>query len=271
MYIILLIKTKIYTILYNKYSLRSGGIIMSHDYNSEQKKAYSTTGSLVGTNPIMRGMGAEYASQLDQAQISKVLRNTYALLALTLAFSAFTCFIGMSLQLAFFNPFVFLAGAYGLMFLTMKLKNSVWGLVSIFAFTGFLGLSLAPTINYFLYMPNGASIIISALGLTAFAFFGLSAFVLITRKDMSFLSNFLVVGFFILLGTMLVSLFTNIPGLYLAMSAGFILFSSAAILWQTSAIIHGGETNYISATISLFVQIYNIFVSLLNILGASRN
>lgn len=244
---------------------------MSQDYNSGQRKTYSTITSGLRNEPIIQNIGDRYTTQLDQTQISKVLRNTYMLLALTLAFSAITCFAAMAIHLAPMNPIVLLIGVYGLMFLTMKLRNSVWGVVSIFAFTGFIGFSLAPCINYFLYMPNGANIIISALSLTAFAFFGLSAFVLITRKDMSFLNNFLVVGFFILLGTMVITFFTNIPGLYLALSAGFILFSSAAILWQTSNIIHGGETNYILATITLFVQIYNIFVSLLNIFGASRN
>lgn len=231
---------------------------MNEHYKSQQPSTYTVAGD-------------GYLQEVNQTEVSKVLRNTYSLLALTLAFSAFTCFVAMSLNLAFMNPIIFFVGAYGLMFLTMRLRNSIWGLVSIFAFTGFMGFSLAPTINYFLHTPNGASIIITALGLTAFAFFGLSAFVLITRKDMSFLGNFITVGFFVLIGAMLLAFITNIPGLYLAMSAGFILFSSAAILWQTSAIIHGGETNYIMATITLFLQIYNIFVSLLNILGASRN
>lgn len=207
----------------------------------------------------------------NEQQVSKVLRNTYSLLALTLMFSAITCYISMAMNVQRLNIFVLLVGVYGLMFLTVKLRNSIWGLVSTFAFTGFLGFTLAPTLNAYLYLPNGASVISSALALTAFAFLGLSAFVLITRKDMSFLGNFITVGFFVLIGAMVLAFITNIPGLYLALSAGFILFSSAAILYQTSEIIHGGETNYIMATITLFTSIYNIFVSLLSIIGFASN
>lgn len=237
---------------------------------NDRYKSYQPTGQVAASDNYMM----EHASQL---LVSKVLRNTYSLLALTLAFSALTCYIAMAMNVQRMPILIFFIGAYGLMFLTVKLRNSIWGLASTFAFTGFLGFTLAPTLNMYLHMPNGAGIITSALGLTAFAFFGLSAFVLITRKDMSFLGNFLIVGCFVLLGAMalffLVPLFGGpvIPGLYLAISVGFILFSSAAILYQTSAIIHGGETNYIMATISLFVSIYNIFVSLLSILGIASN
>lgn len=211
--------------------------------------------------------GSHLGQSLEQAQVSQVLRNTYTLLAMTLAFSAFTCFVGMSLGIRFFHPIIFFVGAYGLMFLTQALRNSVWGLVSCFAFTGFMGFSIAPTIAFFLHTPGGATVVMTALTLTAFAFLGLSAFVLITRKDMSFLANFITVGCFVLIGAMILSFILPISGLQLAISAGFILFSSAVILWQTSAIIHGGETNYIMATITLFVQIYNLFISLLSILG----
>ncbi len=231
--------------------------------NDRYKSHEPTSQVMANDNYVM-----EHASQL---LVSKVLRNTYSLLALTLTFSAITCYIAMAMNVQRMNIFVLLVGVYGLMFLTVKLRNSIWGLVSTFAFTGFLGFTLAPTLNMYLHMPNGAGIITSALGLTAFAFFGLSAFVLITRKDMSFLGNFITVGFFVLIGAMVLAFITNIPGLYLALSAGFILFSSAAILYQTSAIIHGGETNYIMATITLFVSIYNIFVSLLSILGVASS
>lgn len=231
---------------------------MSNRYDSHEPRTYTAVQD-------------NYIDQIDQSQAAKVLRNTYSLLAMTLAFSALTCYIAMAMNVQRLNIFVLLIGAYGLMFLTMRFRNSIWGLPSVFAFTGFMGFTLAPTLNMYLTLPNGASIITSALGLTAFAFLGLSAFVLITRKNMNFLGNFITVGFFVLIGAMVLAFITNTPGLYLAMSAGFILFSSAAILYQTSAIIHGGETNYIMATITLFVSIYNIFVSLLSILGASRN
>lgn len=231
---------------------------MNNRYDSHEPRTYTVASD-------------NYIEQVGQSQITKVLRNTYTLLAMTLAFSALTCYAAMAMNVQRLSIWVLLIGTYGLMFLTMKLRNSIWGLVSTFAFTGFMGFTLAPTLNMYLYLPNGASIITSALGLTAFAFLGLSAFVLITRKDMSFLGNFITVGCFILLGAMVLSFFTNIPGLYLALSAGFILFSSAVILYQTSEIINGGETNYIMATITLFVSIYNIFVSLLSILGVASN
>jgi len=200
-------------------------------------------------------------------EISKVLRNTYALLAMTLLFSAFTAFIGASFRINI-PWYLHLAGAYGLLFLTMRLRNSVWGLVSTFAFTGFLGLSLGMILNFYFARSGGAQLVGTALAMTAFVFCGLSGYVLTTRKDMSFLSGFIMAGCIVLLGAMLLSAFTNIGGLHLAISAGFVLFSSAVILYQTSEIIHGGETNYIMATISLYVSIYNLFVSLLNILSA---
>ena len=149
----------------------------------------------------------------------------------------------------------------------MKLRNSAWGLVSTFALTGFMGYTLGPVLNVYLGMANGASVIASAFFMTALVFFGLSAYVLTTRRDMSFLAGFITAGFFVLLGATLVSLFFHISGLQLAISAGFVLFSSAAILFQTSAIIHGGERNYIMATISLYISIYNLFLSLLQIFG----
>lgn len=229
---------------------------MNNRYDSHDPNTYSAVNNAV---------------DLNQALANKVLRNTYSLLAMTLALSAFTCYVSMAMNVQRLPFWVLIIGMYGLMFLTVKLRNSAWGLLSIFAFTGFLGFTLAPTLNMYMQLPNGGNIIMSALGLTAFAFFGLSAFVLITRKDMSFLGSFLTVGFFVLLGAMVLSFFLQIPGLYLAISAGFVLFSSAAILYQTSEIINGGETNYIMATISLFVSIYNIFLSLLTIFGIASN
>lgn len=230
-------------------------LFMNNRYDSHDPNTYSAANTV----------------DLSQAFAHKVLRNTYSLLAMTLAFSALTCYVSMAMNVSRLPFWILIIGMYGLMFLTMKLRNSAWGLLSIFAFTGFLGFTLAPTLNMYMHLPNGGSIILSALGLTAFAFFGLSAFVLITRKDMSFLGNFITVGFFVLLGAMVLSFFLPVPGFYLAISAGFVLFSSAAILYQTSEIINGGETNYIMATITLFVSIYNLFVSLLAIIGIGSN
>ena len=207
------------------------------------------------------------STAVEQKEVSGVLRNTYGLLALTLAFSGLVAFASQQMRLPYPSVFVVLLGFYGLFFLTVKLRNSAWGLLSTFALTGFMGYTLGPILNLYLGMANGASVISSAFFMTALVFFGLSAYVLTTRKDMSFLSGFITAGFFVLLGAVLVSLFFQISGLQLAISAGFVLFSSAMILFQTSAIIHGGERNYIMATISLYVSIYNLFISLLQIFG----
>jgi modulator of FtsH protease len=206
-------------------------------------------------------------AQVEQREVSGVLRNTYGLLALTLAFSGIVAYVSQQMNVAYPNIFVVLIGFYGLFFLTVKLRNSAWGLLSTFALTGFMGYTLGPILNRYLGMANGTEVISSAFAMTALVFFGLSAYVLTTRKDMSFLSGFITAGFFVLLAAVLASFFFQISGLQLAISAGFVLFSSAVILYQTSEIIHGGERNYIMATISLYVSIYNLFISLLQIFG----
>ncbi|MBB2496299.1 Bax inhibitor-1/YccA family protein [Aquipseudomonas ullengensis] len=206
-------------------------------------------------------------TQVEQQEVSKVLRNTYGLLALTLAFSGLVAFVSQQLHLPHPGFLITLVGFYGLFFLTVKLRNSGWGLLSTFALTGFMGYTLGPILNRYLGMANGAEVISSAFAMTAFVFFGLSAYVLTTRKDMSFLAGFITAGFFVLVAAMLVSVFVEISGLQLAISAGFVLFASASILFQTSAIIHGGERNYLMATISLYVSIYNLFISLLQLFG----
>ena len=208
-----------------------------------------------------------HGQQVEQQEISKVLRNTYSLLALTLAFSGVMAFVAQQMRVGYPNVFVVLIGFYGLFFLTNKLRDSAWGLVSAFALTGFMGFILGPILNRYLGMAGGAEVVSSAFAMTALVFGGLSAYVLITRKDMSFLSGFITAGFFVLLGAVVASFFFQISGLQLAISAGFVLFSSVCILFQTSAIIHGGERNYIMATISLYVSIYNLFISLLQIFG----
>lgn len=204
---------------------------------------------------------------VEQQDVSRVLRNTYALLAMTLAFSGLVAFIAQQMQVAYPSIFVVLIGFYGLFFLTVKLRDSAWGLLSTFALTGFMGYTLGPILNRYLGMANGGEVISAAFAMTALVFCGLSAYVLTTRKDMSFLSGFITAGFFVLLGAVVASFFFQISGLQLAISAGFVLFSSVCILFQTSAIIHGGERNYIMATISLYVSIYNLFVSLLQLVG----
>ncbi|MBA2648578.1 MAG: Bax inhibitor-1/YccA family protein [Legionella sp.] len=198
-----------------------------------------------------------------------VLRNTYLLLSLTFLFSAFTAYLSAAMGAPPVNILVMLVGVYGLMFLTQALRNSPWGLVSVFAFTGFLGYTLGPLLNLYLAKyTNGPQLIGTALGGTGVIFFALSAYVLTTKKDFSFLGGFLFVGMMVALLAMIAGIFFAIPALQLIVSAMFVMISSGLILFQTSEIIHNGETNYISATVGLFVSIYNLFVSLLNLLSA---
>ncbi|GAB3336970.1 Bax inhibitor-1/YccA family protein [Chromohalobacter beijerinckii] len=217
---------------------------------------------------------SQIAGQQTRSEIStnKVLRNTYMLLAMTLLFSAVTAGTAMAMGIGQMNIFIFLIGAYGLMFLVHKTANSAAGILSIFAFTGFMGFTLGPMLSLYLSLPNGAQLVMTALGMTGATFIGLSAVALITRKDFSFLGNFMIAGAIVLILAMVAAMIFNITALALAVSAGFVLFSSAAILYQTSEIIHrAGETNYILATITLFVSIYNLFVSLLSLLGFMSN
>lgn len=208
----------------------------------------------------------------NSVSTNKVLRNTYALLAMTLLFSAVTAGAAVAMGVQQMNIFVFFIGAYGLMFLVHKTANSAMGLLATFAFTGFMGFTLGPILSAYLALPNGGALIMNALAMTGITFIGLSAVALITKKDFGFLANFMVAGAIVLVLAMVAALIFNIPALSLMVSAGFVLFSSAAILYQTSEIIHRqGETNYILATITLFVSIYNLFVSLLSLLGFMSN
>lgn len=200
---------------------------------------------------------------------NKVLRNTYMLLSMTFLFSALTAYASFAFYTKPLNIFVMLIGVYGLMFLTQALRNSVWGIVATFAFTGFLGYTLGPILNmYIANFSNGPQLIATALGGTGMIFFALSGYVLTTRKDFTFLGGFLFIATMVAALAMIAGIFFQIPALNLAISAAFVLISSGLILFQTSAIIQGGETNYITATVSLFVSIYNLFISLLNLLGA---
>lgn len=200
----------------------------------------------------------------------KVLRNTYFLLALTLAFSSVVAIVSMSLNLPRLPWWGMLVGFYGLLFLTSATANSAMGLVSVFALTGFLGYSLGPILNAF--VSNGMGDIVAlAFGATAAVFFACSAYVLTTKKDMSFLSGMMIALFVVLLVGVIANIFLQIPALGLAISALFVLFSTGGILFATSNIIHGGETNYIRATVDLYVSLYNLFVSFLNIFGVLGN
>ncbi len=198
--------------------------------------------------------------------VNKVIKNTYMLLAMTLAFSALTAFL--SRDSAPMNIWMMLIGTYGLLFATQALANSPWGLVTVFGFTGFLGYSIGPLIGFVMKTANGAELVTQALGGTAIIFFALSGYALVTRKNFAFLQGFLFAGSIVLVLAMVAGIFLHMPALQLAINAGFMLFASAMILFETSAIIHGGERNYIRATVALFVSIYNLFISLLNLLMA---
>ena len=205
-------------------------------------------------------------SQASVLATNKVLKNTYMLLAMTLAFSALVAGAVVTLNLPSPGFIITLVGVYGLMYLTEKNRNNSMGILFVFLFTGFLGYTVGPLINRYIGAGMG-DIVVMAFAGTAFTFFALSAYVLTTKKDMSFLNGMMMAGFVVLIVAMIGNIFLQIPALSLAISAMFILFSSAVILMQTSSIIHGGETSYISATVTIFLSLYNIFVSLLQILG----
>ena len=196
----------------------------------------------------------------------KVLRNTYFLLGLTMAFSAVVAYISMSLNLPYPNLVVLLVGFYGLLFVTNRLANSAWGILAAFAFTGFMGYTIGPILN--IYVARGMEdLIMLAFAGTAIVFFVCSAYVLTTKKDMSVLSTAIFSLFIVLLLGIVASFFFQIPALAVGISALFVVFSTMTILYETSNIIHGGETNYIRATVSIYVSIYNLFISLLRLLS----
>jgi modulator of FtsH protease len=198
---------------------------------------------------------------------NKVIRNTYMLLSMTLLFSALTAGLSMAFNLPHPGIIITLVGYFGLLFLTTKFRNSSLGLLFVFALTGFMGLTLGPLLNAYLRLPNGSELVMTALGMTGAIFIGLSAYALTTRKDFSFMGSFLMVGILVAFVGGLIAFFFEMPMLSLAISAMFVLLMSGLILFETSNIIHGGETNYIMATVTLYVTIYNLFTSLLHLLG----
>ncbi len=204
----------------------------------------------------------------DEAPVAnKVLRNTYMLLALTLLFSGLTAGVAMATNAAPLHWLITLGGYFGLLFVVTRLRNSAWGLAAVFALTGFMGYTLGPILNFYLSMPNGSQVVMTALGGTGVIFLALSGYAVISRKDFSFMGGFLMVGVLVAFLAGLGGMLFNMPMLSLAVSGMFILLMSGMILWQTSEIIHGGETNYIMATVSLYITLFNLFISLLQILG----
>jgi len=201
-------------------------------------------------------------------EVNKVLKNTYILLSLTLLFSAAVA--GMSMAFNWPHPglILTLVGYFGLLFATSRFRDSALGLVFVFALTGFMGLTLGPIVGHYLtVVPNGHQLVMTAMGGTGIIFLGLSGYALVSRKDFSFMAGFLFAGILIAFLAGLGAAVFQIPALSLAVSAMFVLLMSGLILYETSQIINGGETNYIMATVTLFVAIYNLFLSLLHLLG----
>ena len=198
-------------------------------------------------------------------EVTKVLRSTYMLLGTTIAFSAIMAGISMAVDAPYFGLFTLLP-YFLCLWMTEKNKNSSKGLFWVFALTGWLGFTLGPILNMYMAV-KGAEPIMLALGSTALIFFAASAFVLTTRKNLSFMTGFLMTGVLVAFVAAIANVFLQIPLLSLTVSSVFALLSAGIIMWQTSAIIHGGERNYISATVTLFVMVYNLFLSLLQIFG----
>ena len=198
---------------------------------------------------------------------NKVIRNTYTLLSMTLLFSALTAGVSMVLNLPHPGLLLTLGGYFGLLFATTKFRDSGLGIAFVFALTGFMGYTLGPILNAYLALPNGGQVVMTALGATGAIFLGLSGYALTTRKDFSFMGGFLMVGILVAFLAGLGAVFFQMPGLSLAVSSMFVLLMAGLILYQTSSIIHGGETNYIMATVTLYVSIFNLFTSLLHLMG----
>jgi modulator of FtsH protease len=210
-------------------------------------------------------------SRTSALSTNKVLRNTYLLLSMTLLFSAAMAGVAMATNAPHMG-FMPLLVAFGLLFAISKFKNSGWGIVLVFAFTGILGFSLGPLLNMYMASAAGTQTVLTAAGLTGMIFLSLSGYVLLTKKDFSFMSGFLITGMWVVIGSMLLmfvgSLFGfYVSGLHLAISAAVVMLMSGFILYDTSRIINGGETNYIMATVGLYLNIYNLFTSLLHLLG----
>ena len=206
--------------------------------------------------------------RLDAGTMNKVLRNTYLLLSMTLMFSAIMAGVAMAMNWPHPGLLITLVGYFGLLFATTKLRNSAWGLVSVFALTGFMGATLGPIINAYTYQfSNGGDIVMMAMGGTAVIFLAMSGLALTSKRDFSFMGKFLMVGILVAFLAGLGAIFFQFQPLMLAVSSMFVLLMAGLILFETQQIVRGGETNYIMATVTLFVSIFNLFTSLLHLLG----
>ncbi len=217
--------------------------------------------------PLVHSTGATRPGWGATLATHKVLRNTYALLSLTLLFSAGVAAAAIALRLPAPGLILTLAGYFGLLFLIHKVQNRGAAIPAVFALTGFMGYTLGPILSAHLAMPGGAQTIMLALGATGATFLALSGWVLATRRDFSFMGGFLFAGMVIAVLAGLAAMFFEMPALALAVSAMVALLSAGLILFETSRIVNGGETNYVMATVSLFVSLFNLFISLLNLFG----
>ena len=221
-------------------------------------------------DPMTTTRAATLEGSRTAVEFNKVLRNTYLLLGMTLAFSAAMAGVAMAID----APYLGLWSILGWVILLVaihKTADSALGIFFVFAFTGFLGFTIGPVIGFYLQMPNGADVVTMALGATAVAFVGLSAIALITKKDFSFMTSFLMTGLLVVFAVVILSWFLDLSAFYGAIGAAVVLLMSGLILWQTSEIIHGGETNYILATTTLYMSIYNMFSWLLMLIGMGED
>lgn len=213
-------------------------------------------------------MAIQSVDRASELTTNKVLRDTYRLLSLTLLFAAFTAGISYFLRLPHMASLGCTLGAMALIwFVLPKFENSPKGILVVFAVTGLLGIGLGPMLNHYLATSNGPTMVATALGGTGAIFMGLSGFALVSKRDFSFMGGFLFAGFLVVILAMVANLFLQMPALQIVLSAAIILLMSGFILFDTSRIVNGGETNYIRATVGLFLSIYNIFHSLLFLLG----
>lgn len=219
-------------------------------------------------NADPRPTAAVLATSTSALETNKVLKNTYLLLAATLAFSALTAGTAMALNLPHPGLLITLVGYFGLLYGVHKTADSAKGLLFVFALTGFMGYTLGPIISAYLqFVPNGSAVVMNAFAITAVTFVALSAYAIKSGRRFSAMAGFLFVGILAAFLLGLVAVFFNMPALSLAVSAMFVLLMAGLILYQTGEIVNGGEGNYILATVTLYVSLFNLFTSLLHLLG----
>ncbi|RYV01581.1 BAX inhibitor protein [Shewanella sp. OPT22] len=212
-----------------------------------------------------------YSNDANTLVVNKMIRNTYMLLSMTLAFSAVCAAIATMIGIGRWASIGMSIGAFVLLFVTLKKAEGASGIFWVFAFTGLQGASLGYILNHYLQFANGPSLIMQALGLTSIIFVSLSGYALTTKKDFSFMRGFLIAGLVVMIGVMLINIFVGSGMLFMAMNAGIALLMTGFILYDTSRIVNGGETNYIRATVSLYLDFINLFISLLNLLGLAND